>query len=74
MKCVSRILLNGDARCGGVSPLYLICKKEYLQINLHGILLAPTCSMTVGTHTRKHVYQWPSAGLAQEAPRGAQAV
>jgi hypothetical protein len=57
MKRVSRILINGGARCGGVSPLYFICKK-YLQIILHGILLAPTHSMTFGTHTRTYVCQW----------------
>jgi hypothetical protein len=28
MKRVSRILINGDARCGGASPLYFICKKR----------------------------------------------
>jgi hypothetical protein len=57
------------------SPFYLICtKKEYLQIIRYGILLAPTCSMPIGTHTRTYVCQWARGGPMQEAPRGAQAV
>jgi hypothetical protein len=73
-KCASHILVKGDTHCGGASPFYLTCKKEYLQIILHGILLVPTRIMTVGTHMHTYVYQWPRAGLAQEAPRGARAV
>jgi hypothetical protein len=51
----SRVLLNGDACCGGASPLYFICKKEYIQIILHRILLAPIGNMTFGTHTQTYV-------------------
>jgi hypothetical protein len=74
MKHASRILAKGDACCRGASPFYLVYEKEYLQIILHGILLAPTCSMLVGTHTYKYVCQWTLVGPVQEALCGAQAV
>jgi hypothetical protein len=57
-----------------VSPLLNIHKKEYLQIILHGILLAPTHNMPIGTHTCKYVCQWACVGPAQESLYGAQAV
>jgi hypothetical protein len=41
-----------------VSPLLHMPKKEYPQIILHGTVLAPTRSMTFGTHTRTYVCQW----------------
>jgi hypothetical protein len=49
---------KGDTRYGGVSHfsgmhvsfLHNMHKKEYLQIILHGMPLAPTRSMPVGTH------------------------
>jgi hypothetical protein len=41
----SCILLNGDTRCGGVSPLYFICKKKN------------TCTMSYNRRggTNKHI-------------------
>jgi hypothetical protein len=54
MKHVSRI----SGTC--VSFLLNMLKKEYLQIILHGMPLAPTHSMPVGTHTRTYVCQWAS--------------
>jgi hypothetical protein len=59
---------------GRVSLLLNMQKKEYLQIILHGILLVPTRSVLVGTHTWRNVYKWTHVGSAQEAPHGAQAV
>jgi hypothetical protein len=55
-----------------VSLLLNMHKKEHLQIILHGILLAPTHSMPVGTHRHTYVCQLARAGWVQEAPRGAQ--
>jgi hypothetical protein len=54
------------------APFLLIMhKKEYPQIILHGMPLAPTRSMPVGTHTRTYVCQWARTGPTQDAPRGA---
>jgi hypothetical protein len=39
-------------------PFTSYAKKEYLQIILQRILLVPTHSMTVGSHTRMYVCQW----------------
>jgi hypothetical protein len=39
-------------------PFTSYAKKEYLQIILQRILLVPTRSMTVGSHTRMYVCQW----------------
>jgi hypothetical protein len=36
--------------------------KEYLQVIIHGIHLAPTRNMTVVTHTRTYVRQWAQRG------------
>jgi hypothetical protein len=41
---------------------FTYAKKEYLQIILLRILLAPTRSMTVGTHTHTYVCQWAQCG------------
>jgi hypothetical protein len=73
---------KGDTRYGGtscisgthISFLLNMRNKQYLQIILHGMPLAPTRSMPVGTHTQTYVCQRARTGLAQEAPRGAQAV
>jgi hypothetical protein len=48
--------------------------KEYLQIILHEILLAPTHNMPAGLDTCMYVCQRARAGLAPEAPCGAQDV
>jgi hypothetical protein len=53
-KCASRIL----GTC--VSFLLNMHKKEYLQIILYGMPLAPTHSMPIGTHTWTYVCQWSS--------------
>jgi hypothetical protein len=57
-----------------VSVLLNMHKKRISTDYSLGILLAPTCSMPIGTHIRTYVCQWACGGPMQEAPRGAQAV